>query len=240
MNDKQVESLASRAWKAAYKGEPEGRAPLDVVKECLANGMDINARAWSGGGPTALDGAIYGDGGPRMDVVRYLLEEGANPNAYGYDDGTMLMAASLLSNVEAVKLLLARGANPNLTHPKTLEGPLHWVTAKGFRKEANATVRLLLEAGADPNAKAAVGVETTAYYRDVTVIGETPLHRAAAYCDGEMIEMLVGAGADPSIKDAHGESPLTWYSRHQRGVDHVKVGREHRKLLAYGEWIDRV
>ncbi|MEM8713079.1 MAG: ankyrin repeat domain-containing protein, partial [Planctomycetota bacterium] len=208
------ESLALRAWKAAYSGEPAGCAPLVVVKECLAEGMDIDARAWPDGGPTALDGALYGDGGPRMDVVRFLLEEGADPNAFGYDDGTMLMAASLLSNVEAVQWLLARGADPNLTHPTTLEGPLHWVTAKGFRKEANATVRLLLDAGADPNAKAAVGVATTVFYRDVTVIGETPLHRAAAYCDGEVLEMLVDAGADPSIKDAHGESPLTWYSRH--------------------------
>lgn len=232
--------LPFRAWQAAYKGEPVGRDPLRVVQECLEAGMDIDARAWPNGGPTALDGALYGEGGARMDIVRFLLDAGADPNAYGYEDGTMLMAASLLSNVEAVELLLARGADPNRTHPATLEGPLHYVTAKGFAKDSNQAARLLLEADADPNARAAVGIATTVYYRDINVIGETPLHRAAAYCDGEMIDMLVDAGGDPSIKDAHGESPLTWYSRHQRGVDHVKVARSCAKRLAYGEWVDRV
>ena len=106
------------------------------------------------------------------------------------------------------------------------------------RKSATVVVRLLLQAGADPNAKAAVGAETSAYYRDITVIGETPLHRADAYGDGDMIRALLDAGADPSIKDGHGESALTWFSRHQRGVDHVKVERGVGKLLAYGEWVE--
>ncbi|MEM7310874.1 MAG: ankyrin repeat domain-containing protein [Planctomycetota bacterium] len=212
---------------------------MDVVRDCLAQGMEINARAWPSGGPTTLDGALYAEGGVRMDLVRFLLDEGADPNAFGYDDGTPLMAAALLADVEAVQLLLARGADPNRTHPATLEGPLHWLTAKGFGKGANAVLKLLLDAGADPNAKAAVGVPTTVYYRDVRVVGETPLHRAAAYCDGQALRMLIEAGADPAILDSHGESPLAWFSRHQRSTTHVEVERGVGKLLAYGDWAGR-
>lgn len=240
MPDANEDCLAEGAWAAAYKGEPKGRQPLDVVEECRATGVDSNARAWPDGGPTAPDGAIYAEGGARMNVVRYLLDEGADPNEFGYEDGIMLMAAALLGSVEAVERLLARGADPNLTYPTTFEGPLHWLTAKGGRESALAAAKLLLGAGADPNAKAAVGVEATLYYRDVTVIGETPLHRAAAYCSGDMIEVLVEAGANPSLKDSRGETALTWFSRHQRRAAHVKVARSYGKMLAYGEWVDRV
>lgn len=230
-------ALARRAWNAACKatpeGEPAGAAPLDIIKECIELGMDLNARAWAGGGPTALDGAIYAEGGSRMGIVRYLLEQGADANAFGYEDGTMLMAAALLSNLEAIELLLAHGADPNLTHPTTLEAPLHSVTAKGFNANANAAAARLLDQGANPNAKAANGVPTAIYYRDITVIGETPLHRAAAYCDGDMIQLLLDRGADPSIKDAHGESALTWFSRHQRTVEHLVVARSVAKHLEY-------
>ncbi|MEM7516730.1 MAG: ankyrin repeat domain-containing protein [Planctomycetota bacterium] len=69
-------------------------------------GMDLNARAWPDGDPTALDGAIYAT---RMDIVRAMLDEGSDPNALGYEDGTMLMGAALISNVEAIELLLERG-----------------------------------------------------------------------------------------------------------------------------------
>jgi len=52
--------------------------------------------------------------------------------------------------------------------------------------------------------------------RDVRTKGETPLHRAAAYADGETIELLLGSGADRDARDAHGNSPLSWASEHLR------------------------
>jgi hypothetical protein len=41
-------------------------------------------------------------------------------------------------------------------------------------------VKLLVDKGADVNAKTIAGLETGAFMRDVRTKGETPLHRAAA------------------------------------------------------------
>ena len=65
--------------------------------------------------------------------------------------------------------------------------------------------------------------------RDVAVVGETPLHRAAAYQSRETIQLLLDHGADPSLKDARGESPLSWASRHWRSRDTLR-------LLLYGNF----
>jgi ankyrin repeat protein len=77
-------------------------------------------------------------------------------------------------------------------------------------------VKLLVENGADVNAKTIPGIETAAFMRDVRTKGETPLHRAAAYADAKTIEFLINHGADKEAKDANGDSPLTWASEHLR------------------------
>jgi hypothetical protein len=41
-------------------------------------------------------------------------------------------------------------------------------------------VKLLVDHGADPNARTIPGVPSLAFWRDVRTRGETPLHRAAA------------------------------------------------------------
>ena len=93
---------------------------------------------------------------------------------------------------------------------------------------------MLLKAGANPNVKAKNGVSTGTYYRDIRVVGETPLHLAAAYGDHAMIQALIDAAADPAIKDDRGDSALTWFSRHQRDTTHIKlVRRDVAPLLQY-------
>jgi len=47
-------------------------------------------------------------------VIARLLDAGADPNQRGINDWTALMMAVVETNVEAVRLLLARGADPAL------------------------------------------------------------------------------------------------------------------------------
>ena len=221
------EELQNECWKACYR-----TGDLVFVKYCLANGLDINARAPISGA-VPLDSAIYGG---NKHIFDYLLKNGADVNAIGYEDGTILMGAANQANLEFIAALLENGADPNLASPKTGETPLHAATAKGFNKGMFDCVKLLLESGADPNIKAKSGIPTATYYRDIKVVGETPLHLAAAYGTKEMIEILLEYKADPALKDDRGESPLTWYSRHQRIDKHIQLDRDSRDLLLYGKF----
>jgi len=57
----------------------------------------------------------------------------------------------------------------------------------------DVAAELLLEHGADPNAK--------------TDNGETPLHEAAFHCNDAAASILIDHGADPTIKDNEGRTP---------------------------------
>jgi ankyrin repeat protein len=117
-------------------------------------------------------------------------------------------------------LLLQGGANPKATTLETGETALHGCLSKpgdeAFERDRFRLVKLLLEAGADPNHRTAPGVETLAFWRDTRTRGETPLHRAAAYAAEDTIRLLLSAGADKTIRDANGDSPQSWASWHWR------------------------
>ena len=222
----QVE-LQNECWKACYH-----RGDLGFVKDCLEKGLDVNTRLPVSGG-TLLHAAIYGG---HRHIFDYLILTGADANAMGDDGSTVLMAAANQGNPEMLGELLGKGADPDFASPRTGETPLHAAAAKSFGKGYFECLKMLLEAGANPNAKAKSGVATNTYYRDIEVVGETPLHLLAAYGSKEMIALLLEYKADPSIKDDRGESPLTWYSRHQRTAEHIKLERDSRDLLLYGKW----
>jgi ankyrin repeat protein len=122
-----------------------------------------------------------------------------------------------------VKILLEHGADPNRGHPESLETPLHHALAGNGDADRTELIRLLINHGADVNAKTKPGVISYNFWRDVRTRGETPLHRAAAYASTEMVKMLLSAGANPAIRDAHGDSPLSWASWHRRSREMIDV-----------------
>ena len=124
--------------------------------------------------------------------------------------------------------LINQGADVNYHVDKTKETPLHNALAKAGRPYYYYVVKLLVEKGANVNAKTDAGLETGAFMRDVRTKGETPLHRAAAYADERTIKFLIDNGADKNAKDANGDSPLSWAS------EHLRPGRI-LALLTYGE-----
>lgn len=119
------------------------------------------------------------------------------------DGWTALHLAAAFAGPEAVAFLLARGANVNQfsTNP-THNQALHACIAIGRNLE---TARLLLDHGADANAKQAAGY--------------TPLHQAAAAGLIEMTQLLLRAGADPKAHCDQGKTPAD-YAR-ERGHDAV-------------------
>jgi ankyrin repeat protein len=136
--------------------------------------------------------------------------------------------AAFFGHWKVCDFLINHGADVNYLVDKTHEMPLHNALAKAGRPYYFYVVKLLVEKGADINAKTRAGIETGAFMRDVRTKGETPLHRAAAYADERTIQFLIENGADKSAKDANGDSPLTWAS------EHLRPGKI-LALLAYGE-----
>ena len=124
--------------------------------------------------------------------------------------------AAFFGHWKVCDFLIHQGADVNYQVDKTNETPLHNALAKAGRPYYFYVVKLLVEKGAQINAVTIPDMETGAFMRDVRTKGETPLHRAAAYADTQTISFLLEHGADKEAKDAHGDSPLSWASRHLR------------------------
>jgi len=133
-----------------------------------------------------------------------------------------LLQAALIGDVEEVKKLLEKGANPN-ARDKYGRTPLHWTAARGRL----SAVEFLLEKGADPNAREQKGctpLHWAAYNGRLSVVklllekgadlhakdkyGRTPLHFAAEKGRLDVFILLLKRGADPNARDKYGRTPL--------------------------------
>ncbi len=94
-------------------------------------------------------------------LIYLLLSWGAKVNARGRYGYTALFAAAGKGNLESIRLLLSRGADPNVQDTIFQESVLHRLVAwpqRGARSTAGnperlAALRLLVEAGANPKVK---------------------------------------------------------------------------------------
>lgn len=128
--------------------------------------------------PDAFETAALGD------VARMRAALDAEPSAvtrFSSDGWTMLHLAAFFGHVDALRLLLERGAGANAVSVNGMRNtPLHAALAGPARLQA---ARLLVAAGADVDARQHGGY--------------TALHSAAQHGSLELIDVLMGAGADP-------------------------------------------
>ena len=78
--------------------------------------------------------------------VSAMLDRGVDVNARTSDDSYALNRAAVFNQVEMVRLLLERGADPNMQNG---EGDTPLICATKYAGGHAATVRLLVEAGTD-------------------------------------------------------------------------------------------
>ena len=116
-------------------------------------------------------------------MTKFLLEEGANPNAADYTGFTSLhYAAMRLSMVESVKELLAHGANPNARIVKTgSKSEMVPVPDLPFLQSPTRIVKAGTPGGTLP-------------------IGATAFYMAAQQRNAAAMHVLAASGADPNLE----------------------------------------
>lgn len=146
-----------------------------------------------------------------VELVRLLLEHGADPNFKGSSNWTPLFEAAANGDEDIVRLMIQRGADINLKD--TLDRTPMFYASKGPEGKNQAVVRLLLEHGADPNSK-----EKAYWY--------TPLFIPAILGDVSVVRMLLEHEADPNSQDRNNRTPL-FHARQWGQEEVVQI------LLAY-------
>lgn len=171
------------------------------VKSILAHFPSIDER-WLG--TTALHQAAE-EG--QAEIARLLVEHGANVHLstqFGMDP---LFLAVKSKNVEIVKLMLEREANPNLKRAEDPPTPLHWAA-----KERDIEVmRTLLEAGAE--------VDMTDWE------GNTPLFFVVEADDLEATKLLLSYGASIRIQRRDGDTAFDIAKGNQEMIDLLRAER---------------
>lgn len=117
-----------------------GFGDLDIVKLLLKKGVDINTKNGISLVAAAARGAPY-------EMLKFLLENGANVNAIDGSSSTALMYEASRGNAEGVKLLIKYGADVNAKNT-ALRFAMYTHSSTPNRDEI---VRLLIEAGAEYN-----------------------------------------------------------------------------------------
>ncbi|MHC4439521.1 MAG: ankyrin repeat domain-containing protein, partial [Planctomycetota bacterium] len=90
-------------WKAAARGN------IEAIMQHLEAGTDVDAKELPGGSTPLLVAATFG----QVEVVKFLIEKGANVNATSNDGSTALHGAAFFCHPGIVKLLLDKGAEVN-------------------------------------------------------------------------------------------------------------------------------
>ncbi len=149
-----------------------------------------------------FEAATVGD----AERVRALLvQDRARANAWSPDGFFPLGLAAFFKRPAVAKVLLEHGADPHMASKPAGFTPLHSAVADDAGTEVKELVRMLIDAGADANARSASG--------------GTPLHTAGFTGNAAVAEMLLAAGADPEATDAKGLTPLD----HARERSHPEV-----------------
>jgi uncharacterized protein len=181
------------------------------------------------------------------DVATALLDAGVDVNqAKGGDRTTPLLIATINGHFDLGKILLDRGADPNLSAengvtPLYAAINLQWIQEAGYpqpwahhdqRVNYLAYMKLLLDKGANPNARVNKKVWYSGYnfdQSDVDEVGSTPFWRAAYGADVEAMKLLVSYGADPNVPTTKPPTPMReggggGSTEDKSGVPQVPVG----------------
>ena len=191
---------------AAFYGSPS------ITQVLLDHGANPNAENKHGATPLHdVSQGEYGSQKLGAGIARLLLERGADPNARQKNNYMPLHWAAYKGMLEIVQLLLDHDVNPNA---ETAWGstPLHQMAGGEYSSQRHGVgiTRLLLERGADPNAR--------------QKNKDLPLHVAAYKGRLEIAQLLLDQGANTDAENKDGETPLHRVSYGEYSSQELGVG----------------
>ena len=160
---------------------------LKLQKEKLARDLEMQIQTSKDHQQTLLKLAIQSE---NFEVVKFLIQNGAEINAKVKDEMTPLHLAIATHNVKIVELLVKNGADVNAVKELQMT-PLHALCTLYYNFKIAV---LLLQNGADTKAKAG--------HTD-----DTPLHCAARNGNLEFVEILLKYGARKDLKNKFNQLP---------------------------------
>ena len=171
------------------------------------------------------------------DLVEFALRQGGDASETTHSRYSALHHAAKVS-LRMVRLLLERGADPNVSTRDGYGTPLHWAVHPRFAGEPlvdgnrGDMAAVLVKAGGDPNMPNRSGqtpLHFAAQLGDALAVGSmlerdgdpnyadndglTALHYAAAAGHSRVMEQLINSGADPSLEDHNGNTAAELASR---------------------------
>jgi ankyrin repeat protein len=184
-----------------------GRTPLYAAVDM--HSPDVSTRP-----PTKVEDKL-----DSLAVIKMLLARGASPNAQLIKtiaprgvldgaDGTMgpgstpFLRAARSSDVEVMRILLEKGANPKMKTADDVTAAMMSAgisyrdgKTRGTEAESVEALKMLLDLGIDVNAVSARS-------------GETAMHGAAGRGADQIVQFLADHGAGVNAKDKQGRTPI--------------------------------
>lgn len=199
--DPKSRSLDAQLERAAWTGS------FVDVKRLLEEGADANASLRRGLSTPLLRASNEG----RLDVMKLLIEHGANVNHEAPDGRTPLSEAAMHRSVNPLKLLLKAGAKPTSAA---------FCNACFMNRSPLEKVQLLIEVGGS----ASDGMSGAGFAGNLEVLklllasdakinaqdknANTALHGAISTGKPEIVRFLLSKGADINLAGQSGNTPL--------------------------------